>query len=247
MSIKIYLFKTNPVNISNLAVSLFVTSTAGHVVDCCDYFLSDKFIGSTPGKFYDKCKSYSNNGFRNIDWKNLTNLLKSETASFTTDQFLVFGNHQTDQIKLLKQVFDDEIYTIGITYSKEQYPSLIKNMVEYHVHLLTNKLIVANDIDLIMLTKSSAEQIDYYSAEFDKMQLIEPSSTSQCDYNISIEDFYHKDRMLAHYNNLGWPLTTEAEQFYDNWLAAVSSDSKNVFSLSASTTLANSASVITSP
>ena len=226
MSTKIYLFKTHPINITNLALAQLIENAFGSSYETCSYSLSDnKFFKLTVGNFAQKQTNNPTADFRHIDWSipvNLSNLNQSVELAVAQNKFLIFGNNSNDQIDFLKTYYTNDIVTIGINYNENMYLTLLDNMAKYHIYLLTNNSNISQLDQELLKTKSSAELIDYYTNAFNQQNLIPRISVIDCDYTILIDDFFNKSVMAKHYINLGVPFTVASEQYYDIWLAGQS-------------------------
>ena len=225
MSIKIYLFKTHPINISNLALAQFIENAISKSYGTCQYALKEnKFFEQTSGDVANSQFTDPIVGFRTIDWTipdNLNSLL--QMGKLAQDKFLVIGSSLDNQLAFLKTYFNTTILTIGINYNKSSYQLLLKNMAEYHVYLLKNKLIAASELDQELLTTNSIDQlVNYYTTAFDQKNLIPQNSLYLGDYNIDIEDFFNKSKMIDHFNNLNMPFTNDSLKYYDTWLSSQS-------------------------
>jgi hypothetical protein len=226
MSTKIYLFKTHPINITNLALAQLIENAVGLSYETCSYSLRDnKFFKLIVGKFAQKQTDNPANDFRHIDWSipvNLSNLNQSVELAATQNKFLIFGNNSNNQIDFLKTYYTNDIVTIGINYNENMYLTLLDNMVKYHIYLLNNNSNISQLDRELLNTKSSAELIDYYTNTFNQQNLIPRISVIDCDYTILVDDFFNKSVMAKHYINLGVPFTIASEQYYDTWLAGQS-------------------------
>lgn len=226
MSTKIYLFKTHPINITNLALAQLIENAVGSSYETCSYALIDnKFFKLIVGKFAQKQTDNPSVNFRHIDWSipvNLSNLNQSVELATAQNKFLIFGSNSTNQIDFLKKYYTNDIVTIGINYNENMYLTLLDNMVKYHIYLLNNNSHISQLDRELFNTKSSAELIDYYTNAFNQQNLIPRTSVIDCDYTILVDDFLNKSVMAKHYNNLGVPFTIASEQYYDTWLAGQS-------------------------
>jgi hypothetical protein len=198
----IFLFKTHTINITNLAQTLFFKNIANVSYHACEYAIQEnKFI--THEKFGNLCKSINPNpkDWRLLDWTNVIDKLEFQfDIASKQNKNIIFGSHRDDQIAFLKKHFGQHIITIGINYYQDMYPLLLKNVAEHHVWL-----------------NSSTETVDYFTQEFDKINLVPRYSITDCDYNILINDFFDFDLMSTHYKNLGFPFTAVSQEMYDSW------------------------------
>lgn len=213
-SARIILFKTHPVNLTNLLIALICNNEYHHAYKACQYELNGKFLTVCPGEF---AKSFLGN-LRHIDWQQqILTLQQHFESAKKLNQTVIFGNHKSDQIKFLKNKFS-KILTVGVCYDQDLYSLLIKNLAEYHVHCLRQGLVTANHVDKKNLTNLSySEMVDYYIMAFDQMQLIPVSSNDQFDYNISVNDFFDLSKIQKHLENIGITVSSTTKTFYNTW------------------------------
>lgn len=211
MSTKIILFKTYPVNVTNLVIAQLIENAVDSFYSPCRYILTDnKFFTANPGEF---ANNFSN--IRNANWLDSLSYINSCLAYEKT---LIFGNHNNSQISYLKSIYKSDILTIGINYNEDLYPALLTNFAEYHVHLLNTGSIVPNDADKMVLTTLTEKQlVSHYIQLFDSNGSIPRSSNFDCDYNITLNDFVDKSKMEYHFCNLGFPFTEESLNYYNHW------------------------------
>jgi hypothetical protein len=160
------------------------------------------------------------NNFRTIDWSTIISSLDSYVQRAQQQvKFLIFGTSRDDQIDFLKQHYNSTIITIGINYTDTIYQKLLHNLAEHHVYKLKHNQTPVTDHDKEILNSLNiSDAILHYVNSFDQLALIPTSSNIDCDYNISIEDFFDKSKMSKHYNNLSIPFTNTSQEFYDSWL-----------------------------
>jgi hypothetical protein len=198
----IFLFKTHPINVTNLAQTLFLENAVDTSHEACQYIIEkNKFI--THKKFGSFARSiYLNNkNWRELDWANALDILESQLDIATKqNKVIIFGSNRDDQIDFLKRHFNHDITTVGINYNQDMYPLLLKNVAEHHVWL-----------------NSTVDSTEHYIQEFDKMNLVPRSSIINCDYNILVNDFFNFDLMSKHYENLGFPFTLISQEMYNTW------------------------------
>lgn len=212
MSIKIVLFKTYPINFSNLAIAQIIENGIEFFYSPCRYLIDDtKFFTCKNGDFANNLGDV-----RNIDW---THDLSYIDSCLEHGKILIFGHHDNSQINYLKSVYNTNILTIGINYNEDLYQFLLQNLVECHIHRLHTGIIIPNESDKILLATLSKEKlIEHYINLFDSCNFIPRSSFINCDYNIMINDFTNKLKMTNHFNKLGFPFTEKSQQYYDQWL-----------------------------
>jgi hypothetical protein len=221
MSTKIYLFKTHPVNISNLALAQFIENSIGKSYGACRYTLKEnKFFEQIAGAVAKSQTKDPITGFRTINWNDPTNLnTLIQMVDLAQDKFLIIGSSLNEQITFLKTQFKPNIVTISVNYKESYYQQLLKNMAEYHVYLLKNNPITASTVDQeLLLAHSTNQLINYYMLAFDQNNLIPKSNQYFGDYNIDIEDFFNKSKMTDHFSNLNMPFTIDSVNYYDTWL-----------------------------
>jgi hypothetical protein len=219
---KIYLLKLRSINIYNLLLAQLYENAGDQVFNPCRFtvnnqgFLDISVIG-------DFAKSQANNpekDFRYIDWTaSLDTLDNSINQATTQNQYLIFGSYHNKQIEFLKNHYGSKLMTIGINYQENFYPQLLKHKAKYHLHLLTTNQLPASELDQQLIASLSSEElVNYYSNAFNEQNLIPCSDVDVYDYNVNLDDFYKKDLMTQHLNNIGIPFTSATEQFYDQWL-----------------------------
>jgi hypothetical protein len=218
MSTSIYLFKTHQINISNLALAQALENANDQCLDRCYYSSDGKFLKVIIGDFV---KSYSSTNFRTIDWSTIISSLDSYVQrAQQQEKFLIFGTSRDDQIDFLKQHYNRTIITIGINYTDTVYQKLLHNLAEHHIYKLKHNQTPVTDHDKEILSSLNIKDaVLHYVNSFNQLALIPTSNNIDCDYNISIEDFFDKSKMSTHYNNLSIPFTDTSQKFYDSWLA----------------------------
>ena len=221
MSIKIFLLKTHKINLTNIVVAQLIKNAGQQCYSPCEYSLSDKFIDITLGEFAKSQHSVTDQQVRYIDWTAHIDKLEASVALATQqNKFLIFGTHDPHQLNFLKNYFGESIFTISVNYQPNSFSLLIKNMSEYHVHLLKLNSLPITEIDQKLLESSTDQQlISHYQFEFSNLKLIPQSSITKADYSIPVDDLFNKSSMSDHFINIGLPFTQKSESYYDSWLS----------------------------
>ena len=197
-----------------MAISQIVENSTESFFDSCRYDLvHNKF-------FVLQLNNFAKNigDVRNLEWSNNTMYLDKCLES---GKKLIFGSHHDSQIDFLKRHYKSDIMTIGINYGEDMYPLLLKNVAEYHIYLLGNGSIQPNENDeILMETLNHHDLVNYYSTEFNSINLVPHSSFVNCDYNIIVNDFLDKSKMADHFRNIGFPFTEESQKYYDQWFSS---------------------------
>ena len=216
---KIYVVRTHGINVTNLFISMMVLNEHDRAYKICDYELSrdGKFFILTPGEMVNHYEETLQTEFRNIDWSENIDLL-AESVEDSGDRLVIFGNHNVDSIRAIKKRFGDDVMTIGINYSNQDYYYLLRNMAEYHVWCLRNGLLTPTEHD--DLTISDTELTDHYTREFERMGLIPRNSEESFDYDINFRDFMDRGRMTEHLKAIGLEPNAATLDHYDHWRSA---------------------------
>jgi len=220
MSPTIYLIKTHKINLSNLFLLLLLENLKDFSFNACEYTLQNKFIVLEKlGNFAQSVIPDPKNNLRFANWKDYLDLLNQQVSiAQAQNKKIIFGSHHDDQIDFLKNHYKDEITTIGINYTDNLYFKLLQNVAEFHLFQLKNQQIAINNYDRHLLnTKSDLELVEYYSIEFDKLNLIPITYQSQFDYNISIDDFYNFDSIKKHFGNLNISTVDNSYYLWKKW------------------------------
>jgi hypothetical protein len=224
MSTKFYFLKTHKINYTNLFVAQLIKNAGPKCYGPCYYSLDNKFIKTELGEFANYQIQTSGKEVRSIDWSHsLDNLKHSLSLADDNRQILIFGNHNAEQLSIIKSLFGADVCTISVNYTKEFYPILLKNVAEYHIHLVNQGLLTpATNEQTLFLTKSPDELIEHFVRKFDSIGLIPTQNLTDADYTVFVEDFVDKIKMGQSFDQLQLPFTQESEQFYDDWVAAQS-------------------------
>ena len=200
----IFLFKTHPINITNLAQTLFLENTVTVSYNACQYVIENKFITHKKFGAFAQSINPNNENWRELDWATVLDALESQVdIAAKQNRIIIFGSYRDDQIAFLKNHFGQCITTVGINYNKDLYPVLLKNVAEHHVWL-----------------NSARETVDYYIQEFGKINLVPECSINNCDYNILVNDFFDVELLSTHFENLGFPFTPSSQEMYNSWHSA---------------------------
>ena len=199
----IFLFKTHPINLTNLAQTLLLFNAKDNSYEACSYSIDTKFIRHDELGQFAKSMRTDYESWRYQDWKLSLDILENKIdAAIDKNKTIIFGSHRNDQIYFLKDYFQNKITTIGINYKEDLYDLLLRNVAEYHVYL-----------------NSSLESVNFYIDKFHSINFIPKQSITSCDYEIMINDFFNQDKMTEHYKVLGYPFTEQSIQIYKSWLA----------------------------
>ena len=224
MSTNLYLFKTHSVNISNLAVAFSILNAnerdKSYQSNCTYKILDNTFFDVEYGPLFRIMNNIELDiNFRKINWEyhiqKLEPFLNSATQS---KQILIFGSSMSEQLDFFKNQFGPKVCTIGINYDENLYDLLLNYMAKYHYYLLDSGCLEKLEVDTEILQLPYARIIDYYSEAFDQLNLIPKSSFYNGDYNINIIDFFSKEKMIKHFNNINLPFTDNTLLLYNHWL-----------------------------
>ena len=131
----------------------------------------------------------------------------------------MFGTHRDDQIKYISSRYPDKVKTLAVNYTKDYYDMLLNNVVEYHIHLLSNKKITASELDSKNLQELSARELFlYYKNSFKESGLIPEESQTDADYVIEVNQLYDQQLFSNWLTKLGFPFTDTGLNFYHRWL-----------------------------
>ena len=225
MSTPLYVFTAHQVNIANLVQYHIVNYTPEKFYKNCTYYNDGKFLFSDAGDAVKEIALVTDNTpIRRTDWSPHIELLTEYIEQATKhNQYMLFANHNLEQITLLKQHFGSAMKVVCINYDQNLYPYLLKNMAQYHVYLLTHNKIHTTETDSLVL-KNLSTAVEYYSEAFDQMNMIPKSSISTGDYNIYIDDFFNHKLMTEHFDNLGFPVDNARPGLYHSWLNVITQD-----------------------
>lgn len=224
MSINLYVINTFPINITNLFLGTIFNSDK-RVLGPCQFNIKENGILDVQiGKTVDALSSSPEYEFRNIEWHNKIKIKKMNVLCRDAEKqnkFLMLGSHHETQISYLKKYYREKCFTIGLFYNENLYDILLENMARYHIFLLKYKKIQINEHDAQNLKiLNYKDLIAHYMHTFDQQKLI-----SKCfnlkyknyDYIINISDFFDKDKLLSHYNNIGFQDSAKSKEYYDHW------------------------------
>jgi len=214
---KIYLFKTHPINKSNLIQALLLQGNIGLFMDACSYTFTNELFHCHIGQFVNSCVSLVKNAdFRDINWKTiLPHLEKYYKAACLEHKSLVLGANSNQQIAFLKSYFKDNLVTIGINYTNNSYHANLQNIAYHHIYRLHHHQITASEYDNVILsTLSKKEQLNHYTTEFDKLSLIPTSSLCDCDVNIDMNEFNNATTITNLFSDLCLSYDTK---LYKRW------------------------------
>lgn len=213
----LYIVRTHAINLTNLVLALLLSSSKDQLYYPCEYQISNKkFFNVKIGKFVSDALDLNTNiTFRNIDWTQNVSYLNDCIA----EKSVAFGTHRDDQISWAKDHYGNRATTIGISYTDYDYPMLLKNLSEYHIHLIQNGQLIMNSVDQRQFDILSTEQlIQYYTDLFDSMNLIPRNSRPLCDIDIPVSDFTHLEKMQAHFDKLELAFNQPTLTLYQSWI-----------------------------
>lgn len=215
-SVHLYLFKTERINFVNLLQFCFYLARRDLYQPCLPIF-TGSHLDITKGELVNTFSPDDPDNFRNISWNEKLQLLNSTLES--TDQKIVIGNYNIDQIMFLKQQYPSMAQTISCSYTEEDYDLLLTYIVNQHVELQASGMLPITEHDQHLRADSSISLLSYYKKSFDEQQLIPKSITYSTDYVVPLKDFFNKDNFFQHLTNLGADPTPEATHYYDQWWA----------------------------
>jgi hypothetical protein len=221
MSNNIYLFKTHRINLLEIAGVQMIKNAPDQFFPICQYELTDKFLTiSHPGKMVrDTMPSNSDyTFFRKIDWSNSNYLENCLLEADQQGRHVMFGTHRDDQIEYISSRYPGKVKTLAVTYTTEHYDLLINSLVEYHIHLLTNKKIILSELDQQNLQNLSARRLFlYYKKSFTENKLIPEESQTKADYTIDISQLFDEKLFSSWLTSVGFPFSDTGLNFYRQW------------------------------
>ena len=226
MSTKLYLVRTHKISFTNIFTALVTNALAGKVYNPCEYKLTGKFISNREGKF---TTDFPHPNIRHIIWndqtpKSLFQYLEyCFQESYQKRQVLALGCHDSGSVDYLCKKYSPNVLSLGLYYTQDDYPVLLKHAAEYHVHMLRNNILTPSDNDRQLIsTLSDLELIDYYIAAFDSDNLVPRESEPTCQFNFRLSDIMNPNLVNDFFNKLDLPLNQVAQDFYNSWLSAYS-------------------------
>lgn len=222
MKKNLFVFKTFPINFTNLFLGAVLYGYK-NILGSCQYIIH-------PGGFFtcehgDTVKKFSSDpgpNSRNLDWSEKIVVLDDLLNQASKQQkVLCFGSHHDTQITYLKNRYQDSCTTVGLSYGPALYQFLLNEMAKYHVFLLKNDLMIPNQSDKEKLISHTYDQlIEWYSNEFDRLNLILPEKQCEFDYDIPIDDFFSLPLLKKHYTELGFDGIRAFKEYYSKWLSS---------------------------
>lgn len=221
MKPNLYLIQTHRINLTNLFMGMLILNEGPLVYETCKYSLTanNKFFQFEPGNMVKHFVSNPAVEFRKISWSQSIDKLKTIVdLAKSKNQILIFGNHNVDELRFLKDYFKSDALTISLNYNEDLYSRLLDNAVAYHIWMLSNGMVEKNSQDQTNLDNLSYnEQMSYYKQVFTQLNLFPQSSSANLDYNIDINDFFDESTMFDHFNSIDINLTDKAKQYYRTW------------------------------
>lgn len=223
MSNFIYLFKTQRLNMFEIAGAQIIKNAPDQFYNICDYILDDKFLkiralGEIVTNFLPRIQGNYRN-FRNVDWQSSQDYLDSiiDTA-FRQSKHLMFGTNSLEQYNFIVAKYQDRCRTLAVTYTQESYSALLEHLVDHHLHLLKTSGIEITPQDKFNLENLTIEELkQYYLKSFDDQELLPASFNVDADYTIDYLDLINQQKFSRWLETLGFPFTNTSIKFYEEW------------------------------
>lgn len=225
MSNNIYLFKTQRINLLEIAGVQIIKNAPDKFYTICDYYLDDRFLKvKTLGQMVVDALPITENNyreFRNIEWNQYSDFLdQCVKLAFSKNKNIMFGTNSLEQLGYIKQVYGSKVITMAVTYTEKSYDMLLTNLTLHHINLLKTGSLPSTDYDKKLLAElSDTELFSHYRNSFDSLGLIDKASTTQADYVIDAENLLNQEKFGAWLNHLGFSFTDDGLEFYNSWLA----------------------------
>jgi len=224
MSNFIYLFKTQRLNMFEIAGAQIIKNAPDQFYNICDYILEDKFLkiralGEIVTNFLPRIEGNYRN-FRNVDWQSSQDYLDSIiNTAFKQGKHLMFGTNSLEQYNFIVAKYQDRCCTLAVTYTQGSYPALLEHLVDHHIHLLKTSGIEITPQDKFNLENLTLEELkQYYLKSFDEQELLPACFNLDSDYTIDYLDLINPQKFNNWLETLGFPFTNTSIKFYEDWL-----------------------------
>lgn len=212
----IYLFKSQPFNITNLPQFCFMFSCPDLYRDSCVPIFKNGQMAMEIGQF---ANSIDTKNFRGIEWSGQTNKLNQLVDFVDQGHTLCFATDLAEQLDFLKFYFKNKILTVSVSYNSNSYDQILTWFVKRHIHLQNTQQLPTTEWDR-ELRNQQIDLIDHYKQEFDQQQLVPKSIQPTGEYDIPVVDLFHRDNFFQHLKNIEGQPSTQAFEYYDRWYSA---------------------------
>lgn len=150
--------------------------------------------------------------FRLIPWYEYSNDLLN--LSQNKDSLKIWiATYEESIFHKTKEVLRDKIFTIAINYNQDQYGFVLDSWAKWQTSLIfykekySNFKEIENPLDLYKnILKNGSEKYGF---------VLPKEKNTNADFEINIEDLYHKPTMKTITDNLGCNISKENWDFYD--------------------------------
>lgn len=224
MSNYIYLFKTQRLNLFEMAGAQIIKNAPEKFYNICDYVLDSKFLkirqlGDIVTNFLPKLDGNYRN-FRNVNWnKSLDYLDSIVSTAFSQNKNLMFGTNSTEQFNFLIKYYHGKCKTLAVTYTESSYEQLLDHLVDHHIYLLRNSNLEITTQDQYNLENLNEFDLQrYYKESFEEQKLLPKSFSIDADHTLDFLDLIDPTKFSKWLEDLGFPFTESSKLFYYNWL-----------------------------
>lgn len=214
MPTKLIVFRLQRFNIINMFLGMVYLS-AENLYSFCPVKLDNKFAVLENSEFVKECNQAFAGEFRDISWSENISWLEYHRSQHQND--LTIGNRSIEQVQWLKNYYSDQCITTCFNYTEDEYPFLLRNVAEYHVHLLDTNTITPNSLDLEYKDATITERVNLYSQEFDKQNLFPKTNNEKSDIVINLRDLVNIDIVADRLMKYGYTMTKQAQNYHAEW------------------------------
>ena len=226
MSNNIYLFKTQRINMFEMAGVQIIKNAPDRFYNICDYYLDDKFLKiKTLGEIVTNFLPFIDGNyrnFRNVNWdESLDYLDRTVNQAFAEKKHIMFGTNSLDQFNFLIDHYADKCKTLVVTYREESYDQLLDHLVDHHIYLLKTSGIEIRDQDYFNLKNlNDTELKEYYKKSFQEQNLLPKAFDLDADYTLDFKELFDPVKFSDWLTRVGFPFSEQSKKFYQGWLAA---------------------------
>lgn len=214
MSNKLIVFRLQRFNIINMFLGVVYLS-AKNLYSYCPITFDGKFTRVDNSKFVAECNQSITGEFRDIRWQDHINWLDKHLASHSND--ITIGNRSIEQVQWLKNYYGNRCVTTCFNYTEKEYPFLLRNVAEYHIHMIDRGIITPNDVDLTHKDAIINERVDFYVSEFDRQQMFPMQNVEKSDIVVNLRDLVNTDIVAEYLTKYGYTITEQAQQYHAAW------------------------------
>jgi hypothetical protein len=217
---QIFLVKTHNIDLTNILGAVIIKNSPGRWLDICDYQLADKFLEiSAAGIMVREQGRADTTEFRNIGWSTrISDLEDYLDQAQSRGQQLLFGTHDLGEFEKIKNHFRDQLTTMTINYSVQDYPLLLTNVAEYHVYRLRHNQLPCTEVDRELLARfSDRDLIQEYVRRFHHDELIPQSHSVTADWSIDIPELFQEQSLDLRLQELDLGFNESGREFYRQW------------------------------